>query len=306
MYTSRSMQIGSPNFAIGITSCYISGQIIKTVQSIRQSIGVGKFPIILVSDRMPISEKVKKRLEKYEVKIIENKYVSSVYVKQRQILQYTNAKIIIFTHDDVLFRRNTLAKVLSVLKTDPEISFVGVRNTPLPADNLFDAGVNVGTYLNNTIAQNWDQGDNYLAVLGRLTAFRTDWFKNKMKVHKNAVSLDAYLYFENSRLGGKYKCIWDSEILFRNPQNLNEHLKKSSRFQSSKNEMESYHKFDNLNKKYIIPYSVILKAIINQFLQNPLNFMSYLLIYTYTRVFKISAKKSLTPNWDVDLSTKSL
>jgi len=89
------MQIGSPNFAIGITSCYISGQIIKTVQSIRQSIGVGKFPIILVSDRMPISEKVKKRLEKYEVKIIENKYVSSVYVKQRQILQYTNAKIII-------------------------------------------------------------------------------------------------------------------------------------------------------------------------------------------------------------------
>lgn len=303
---SRSPLNKKSLFAVGITTCYGKGQIVRTIKSIRKSQNVGEFPIYVVSDRIPIGKITKQKFQKLGVTLIENKTPSSVFAKQRQILNISQSDIVIFTQDDVLFASDTIKKVLDAFSNDPKVTFVGVKNTPLPSPTLFGSAINVGTFLNNDIARFWNSGDNYLAVLGRLMAFRTSWIKNKMQVHDNAVSLDAYLYFENKRAGGKYKCIWDIGFYFKNPENMDEQLKKSSRFQNSKTEMLSYKKFKDLQKEYKIPKNVILFASKRQFFYQPINFLLYIFIYIYTRLRKTEAKKCLTPIWDVDISTKNL
>jgi hypothetical protein len=142
-------------------------------------------------------------------------------------------------------------------------------------------------------------------MFGRMIAFRRNWVK-KLDIEKNSVSADAYLYFENKKMGGKYKCLWDTPIYFREPTNLAEHLRKSSRFQLSKVEMEEYRKFNNLESEYKIPHRIKLQAMIEELVSNPISFILYLIVFAYTRIKAIPAEKCLTVLWEVDLSTKQI
>ncbi len=270
----------------------------------RGSTGIENFRLIIVADRTPIKAALKKALKTYDVELIENDYPSSAFSKQRQILDMTTDDIIIIAQDDILIDKDAFAKIVSTFRQQPEITFIGIKSEPLHPKSFIEASINIGTRLMNEIARNWNSGDNYLAVLGRLMAFRTQWLKSEISKSKDPVSLDAYFYLENKRKGGKYKCLWDTNLYFRNPQNLTEHLRKSSRFQHSKMEMKSIGYFDNLDREYQIPIIPIMKASCKEFVNHPIAFIGYVGIFIYTRFAKIKPENCLDVNWEVDLSTK--
>ncbi len=293
-----------PSFVVGINTCYCDEQIIDTVKSLRASENVPYFRIIIVSDRAKASPKVVAALKELNVELIENDDETSAWAKQIQILNIIDEEIIIMTQDDVLFHPKAIYNTVVEL-TKEGVTFVGLVNEPIKGESLIEEGISVGTRLNNGIAKNWNNGDNYLACLGRLMAFKTDYIKS-VYVEVDSISVDAYLYFENKKLGGKYVCLWDSPIYFRSPQNLEEHMRKSSRFQHSKIEMESYKRFPRLDAEYKIPLASIVKASIVEFFRNPVNFAAYCGIFWYTRLLKIRPDNCLYANWEVDISTKEI
>jgi hypothetical protein len=293
-----------PTFVVGITTCYCKDQILETLKSLRASKNVPYFKIIIVSDRGKVSTELRNKIESYDVTLVENDEAKSAQAKQIQILNMIDEEIIIQTQDDVLFDTLTIFNIVKSF-SEPGITFVGVKNEPLPEKSLVEAGISVGLRICNKIARNWNNGDNYLACLGRIMAFRTTWMKETY-INMEAVSLDAFLYLENKRMGGKYVCIWDTPVYFRSPQNILEHMRKSSRFQYSYIEMKSYQRFENLDSEYKIPLSVALRAMLSQLLQTPVPFIIYIGIYGYTRLFKIPALKCLYANWEVDISTKDI
>lgn len=294
-----------PSFLVGITTCYGEAQIIETVKSLRSSLHVpSDFRIVIVADHVKIKPYIKAALEALGVELYENKYETSAFAKQKQILDITTEEIVILTQDDVLFDPLTVVNTLRAFDTQG-ITFVGVRNQPLRPLTLTEGGISIGTTLSNSIGKYWNKGDNYLACLGRLMAFKTAYLKS-MYVETDSVSLDAYLYFENKKMGGKYKCIWDTPLYFRSPQNIIEHIRKSSRFQYSKDEMDSYERFGDLTKEYTIPKTAIIKGALVEFFKNPVYFALYIGIFAYTRLFKIKVENCLYPNWEVDESTKEI
>ena len=111
---------------VGITTCYGGESILETVKSIRASKGVGKFRFILIADRIPIKDAIKKELKKHDVKLIENKIESGQVTKQQQILKMTKSDIIVFTNDDVIFEPYTLATIVKLFKNDPELSLIHI------------------------------------------------------------------------------------------------------------------------------------------------------------------------------------
>lgn len=289
---------------VGITTCYGGESILETVKSIRASEGIKNFRFILVADREPISSKIKKELAKYNVELIENKVEGSQFKKKKQILRLCNTDLIIFTNDDVLFAKNTLNTVINEFQKNKKVTLISVNNQPLQSNSLVENAVNVGTNIVNRIARKWNSGDNYLSVIGRFEATRTNWIKRYFELKDDVVSSDQYIYFENKKHGGVYKYLPTVSVYFRNPQNLKEHLKKSSRFQYSKAEMSRY--FGYVSSDYKIPRLIFLKAIIREFMTNPIFFTLYILISLYTRFFKLPSKESLNPIWEVDLSTKKI
>jgi hypothetical protein len=289
---------------VGITTCYGDESILDTVRSVRSSKGVKDFDFIIIADRVPISQEIKKELNKYKVRLFENKIESSQVKKQKQILKLCKTDLIIFTQDDVLFERRTLSNVINAFVRNPETTFVSVKNEPVNTTNFVESVINSGTNINNRIAQNWNEGDNYLSVIGRLLAFRSAWIKKSLFIPDDLVSSDAYFYFENKRKGGIYDFLSDTKIIFKNPQNIKEHLRKSSRFQHSKLEMSKF--FTDISNEYAVPKIVALKSLTLELMSNPISTSFYLLMYIYTRFAKLKPSVILKSIWDVELSTKKV
>jgi cellulose synthase/poly-beta-1,6-N-acetylglucosamine synthase-like glycosyltransferase len=210
-------------FTVGITTHYGEDSIIKTVKSVRASKGVENFRFIIVADSVPINPTLKKNLKKYDVELIENKTESGQIKKKKQILERCKTDIIIFTQDDVIFESNTISKIMKAFEKNPRATFVSVHNEPVKATSFVEDIVSVGTKIGNRIAKYWNSSDNYLSVVGRCEAFRTDFAKKHFRFIDKVVSTDAFFYFENKKNGGKHIYLKDAKLYFKNPKTLEEH-----------------------------------------------------------------------------------
>ena len=276
------------SFTVGVTTCYGDVSIIDTVKSIRNSKNVGNFKFILIADRVALTAEIKKALKELRVDLIENKTESSLVRKQKQILSLTKTDLIIFTQDDVLFAPNTLSAVVKRFERHPKTTMISI--------------LNIGTNIANKFAKYWNFGDNYLSVIGRFMAFKTDTI-NKFRM-PDVSSVDTFYYLENKRVNGTYEYLSNIPVYFKNPQNMTEHLRKSSRFQFSMLEMSHY--FNHLSNEYNVPKLVQLRGFGEQFLESPFMTVFYILIYLYTRLLKMRPNVVLNTAWDIDVSTKKV
>lgn len=288
--------------AVGIGTCYGKGQLIESVTSLREKQGID-CELTVVADRFPLDKDTKKQLKALGAKVRENKVEGSYLVKLLPAIRSSDSDLFVMSQDDIKYSPNWLKYIVEAFEKDKNLTFAALPNIPLTPMGMFEAGANVGTRLNNRMGKMWRNGDNYLAVLGRIMVFRTNWLK---KIHmEDAVSLDAYYYLENKKMGGKYKCLWNIPLYFRNPQNWQEQLRKSSRFQNSYYEMKSYGRFDNLEEEYRVPLRIIIKAAVIEFISYPRDFLIYCGIFLMTRILKQKPNSCLIANWQVDLSTKN-
>ena len=294
----------NPSVTVSIITCYGGASLIDTARSIRASVNMPAFRFVIVADRNGVAPEVKKELAPYNVEIIEKIGEDwTPHRKWRLIRDITTTDLLVLTQDDVIFEPDALAQAVGQFTANPETTIVNIRNIPAKPENIFEAGVNVGTRLANRIGELWNHGDNYIGLLGRAMVVRTEWFK-KIELPDDVVSSDAYLYFLNKKMGGVYYNMAGARINFRNPQNMGEHWRKSSRFQYSEHEMQRYFT-ENLHDEYHVPLSVIVRAVCEEFVQHPAAMLVYSYIWIYTRLFKQRAEKALaTTHWEVDTSTK--
>lgn len=292
------------SLTVGITTCYGHDQLLETVKSIRGSRGVRPFRFIIIADRTPISMMLKRELQKFDVELIENRKEAGQIPKQKQILRMTTSDLLLFTQDDILFEPDALATIVKRFEDHPDTTMVSIRNQPLPAATPFERAVSVGTRLNNDIARRWRQGDNYLSVIGRCMAFRTNFLRKNFSLPDDIVNSDAYCYFENKKKGGMYEYISDVAVYFRNPQRFREFLRKSSRFQLSLLELSRY--FGDLSHEYHPPFLLRLAAMFRAALSDPVLFLYYLGIYGRSRIFRLQPATALNAVWEADLSTKRI
>ncbi|KKT57806.1 MAG: hypothetical protein UX91_C0005G0092 [Candidatus Amesbacteria bacterium GW2011_GWB1_47_19] len=290
---------------VGIYTHSTGNYILKTVRSILDSQGMSEFKLMIVADGTPLDAESIRQLKKWKVIYKYNPIPSSINLKQKQIIASCKEKYLILTQDDVIFMPDTIRYIMSEFLKNSEVTFIGVKNVPLKGNSFLADCINIGTFLTNRIAEAWRNGDNYLSVIGRLEAFPTAWIK-KMRLKEGAVSSDANYYFENKRMGGKYLCLRNTGIFFRNPQNLTEQRAKSSRFLHSRREMHHYNRYFDLKREYTIPVNIILNSGLKEFLTDPIHFIGYTLIFCYTRIFRFPHNYSLKAVWKPDISTKQL
>lgn len=301
MNTSKNKKL---TLTVGITTCYGDSSIIHTIKSVRNSKGVYNFKFILIADRIPLKPELKKELKKYNVTVLENKTEASQVKKQKQILKLTNTDLIIFTQDDILLDPHALELTVKEFTKNPKLTMVSIPYKSVAPTTLFENIINVGTEYVNRLASYWNSGDNYLSSVGRFMAFRTKFIKNKFRMPETIATSDAYYYFENKFSGGTYKLITDTTVYFKNPTNMKEHLRKSSRFQYSNLEMSKY--FKKVDNEYIIPKHIIVKTLFEQFIKSPVRTTLYFGVFFYTRILKLAPSTVLNAVWEVDLSTKNL
>ncbi len=288
---------------VGIPTCYGGQSLVETIRSLRASNFKDNFEIMIEADRTPWSREVKESLKKMGAKSHWNSIEGSQCKKLNQIIKKAQGDIFIFTQDDIIFDAETLNEIHKAFSEDPKLTMAGIRVLPLKPITYFEGVMGVMLKVVDKIVRRWNSGDNYLMANGRCLAFKTSFLK-KFRISDKLINTDAFMYFENESLKGKFSSLNQAKVFIRTPQNIKDQIGPSSRFQYSKIEMSHYFN-ENLSSQYAIPLNVLIKAAFQEFLSNPVNFSVYILVHLYTRFKKQPKEKALRTLWRIDSSTKT-
>ncbi len=291
----------SPTITVGIPTCWSGTSLVSAVDSIR----LQHYPcrIIVSADRTPISRTIRTALEKQNVEIIWNEHEGSQFKKLNQIIRCSLSDIFIFTQDDVVFSPGLLKKIVEEFQKFNSLTMLGIPILPLASTTPFGNALGFMIRSIDRINTAWRNGDNYLSASGRCLAFKTNFLKH-MTIPDTVLNGDAYLYFEHKRIGGIFRKLQTEAVYIKPPEKLADQIGPSSRYQTSRDEMETlFHK--NLKQEYSIPLGIIFHAVLSELFSHPFSVLSYFVIWLYTRIFKSKQSHHLTPLWSIDTSTKS-
>lgn len=283
-----------------IPTCYGEVSLITAVNSIVKSAG-DNVKIIVLADSVPLSDEIKKSLDSLNVLYKENKTPSSQISKIKQLLNMVKTEYVIFTQDDISVPKNAFEELDTFIQNNQNLTMFTVRNTPTKPTTLVDYSLTGGTLIANYIEKNWYKGQNYLNGCGRFLGFKTEFMK-KFRLPEKIVNVDAYLYFENSRLGGSFNRCWDAVMFYTLPRSLQEQIRKSSRYQYGHEELMEY--FTDINKQLTIPLNLKIQGLMNTSLKHPLNIAAYIPFLVITRLIRQKKRESSNVMWEVDQSTK--
>jgi len=286
---------------VGIPTCYGGSSLLATVKSILASKGVGKFRFVVVADRTPIGSAMKKELKRLGVELIWNKKEGSQFKKIKQIVAMCQSDVLVITQDDITFKPNTLANIMRVFATRPELTMVGARVLALPAKTRIETVLASMVHMVDYITTFWNT-DNYLMASGRCLAFRTEKIK-KFRIPETVINGDMFLYLENKRLQGAFARPQDAAVYIRCPQRLKDQIGPSSRYQYSEQEMARYFNVP-VAQEYRIPLRAKIRAAAKEFLAHPLAVLGYGGVFLYTRLRRQPVKTVSNPVWNIDTSTK--
>lgn len=286
---------------IGIPTCYGGRSLISAVTTMRAE-SPKECTISVIADSVPFTEDEKHQLEKLDVQFTENKSPASQITKVGQLVAQTTSEIFIFTQDDVRFTKTTIKEILNCFEANPELTMVAARILPEKSTKKVSLALMQGIAITDSIIQTWNNGDNYLASNGRCLAFRTSHLK-KFRFPSEIIGTDAFLYFENQRLGGTFHRLESAEVYDTVPSHFKEHLNQTSRFQFSEQEIQPFFSY-SLRNQYAIPIFVGLIALLKRLLRSPIYTTSYMAILLLSKIKKNSKKTATNPFWTMDASTK--
>ena len=289
-------------FTVGLPTYYGAPAIVATAKSIRASVGVGEFRLIVTVDGKPLQPEIQEQLAALDAEIIFNPIRGGQTTRIKQLIQLCETDILILTQDDVLFEPTTVAELLKTFSDQPAITMIGARIKPIPAEKRFERIIEMGVRLNYVIGRRWNGGDNYLLAIGRCLAFRSQFVK-RCSIPDEIINSDAYLYFENKRRGGKFICAEHAVVFNKSQQKLKEYVKQSRRFKNSFNELGKY--LPNIKNEYVFPKSLAVYQLFRELLGHPLLTGGYLGLQFYVRLAPSGAVvKKEKKYWETDVSTK--
>lgn len=289
------------SFTVGIPTYYGAPAIIDTVKSILRSVQAPPFRIIVTVDGNPLKPEIETGLRNLGAEVIFNKVRGGQTSRIKQLIALCQTDILILTQDDVLFTPTAVAEIVTLFSKEPSVTMIGANIKPITAENFFERIVEVGVRIRDVVGRRWLNGDNYLMSIGRCLAFRTDTAK-RLVISDEIINSDAYLYFENKRVGGHFLPCETAVVFNKSPQHLKEHLKQSRRFHNSRNELSAYTDAQ-LPSGYAVPRRLVISSIIREFVSHPILTICYLAItiYSYLGHQKNAPKKRF---WETDVSTK--
>lgn len=291
-----SNSIAKTTITIGIPTRYGGAQIIPTIKSIKGSRDIKIDHFLVVADKTPISTEEKLALGNLGVDLVWNDEEGSWVKKAKQMIRMCKTDILIITQDDVLFEKITVSEIVNTFQGDEKITMVSSVILPLPPKTYFESVLDIGVRIVCRIATLWNLGDNYLSASGRCMSFKTEFLK-KIEIPDNIINADAFLYFENKKLGGVMKFASESKVYIDQPMTLREQLGPSSRYQMSKTELAAYYKND-IASEYKVPFLIALRGTLAEFIRSPIRTLLYLSVLVYTRLYRNSIKQASNPLWN--------
>jgi cellulose synthase/poly-beta-1,6-N-acetylglucosamine synthase-like glycosyltransferase len=293
----------SLSVTIAIPTCYGGASLLSALKSVQTAAHKHAVTYMVVADTIPLEQHILDELLALGVVVTQNSTRSSQLSKLKQMIKVCTTDLFIFTHDDIVFDPHALSAILRTFETYPETTLACSRVLPAPATTWFEAILASGSAIAYRIGEQWNRGDNYLLANGRCIAFRTEALK-KLSIPDTIVNGDGWFYIANKLSGGVFRFAGDAIVYTKSPQTLSEHMRQSSRFQYSYEELSGYFSAADISEEYNIPVVLMVRSFLQEFFVRPLLTACYMAVMLYSRMYKPPKDGYATTLWQVDASTK--
>lgn len=224
--------------------------------------------------------------------------------RQNEILKVFKGDILVLLNADVLPNNEFfLARIIAPFSINKKIGIVSGRGIPLSAETFFEKMINFSTAMKEEMVEKINGGNNVYFCHGHSRAFsrafadRFSW--------ADAVSEDAYSYFMCKKLGFSFHYAKDAEIVYRSPQNFNDHMKQSTRFFKGQRNLGQHVASNIVANEHNIPYNVIITTTFKYFFKNPVLLCEYVAVLLAAKIISLG-KSTISVNWDMATSSKTL
>jgi glycosyltransferase involved in cell wall biosynthesis len=282
-----TVSIGIPAYNEGVNIQTLLRSLLAQKES-----GIAIKEIIVLSDGSNDNTREKvAALKNKKIRFIDDGLRLGKSARLNHIFNIFTGEVLVLVDADVLIRdKNLIAQIVKNANLRKH-GIVGINALPLPAQTYFERILETGVYVMKDIAKGWHGGNNYLSFKGAFLALDGALAK-KITMPNSIVNNDAFLYFSAVQE--------DSRVYYRSPMTLGDHLKQSSRYQSSEGELKNHFRLD-WEHHYKIPSSLMVTGMIKGLVTRPLTMVSYLGVYAYTKMYK---EKSIQSTWSIAKSTK--
>ncbi|MGH7204389.1 MAG: glycosyltransferase [Candidatus Levyibacteriota bacterium] len=291
-----------PSISIGIPAYNEAKNIKKLLKSLLQQreVGFRLESIIVASDgSSDATDKEVKSLKDKRIALWDDHKRLGKSARLNELFRKNTADILILADADIQINDTNLLSILVKESNFQHEGIVSVNVTPIKGKTFVENSLNAGVFAVKQISENWRNGNNYLSFKGCFLALDKNLVK-KIHMPTTLVNNDAFLYF--SALVHNYKPAYRKNcvVYYRSPATLDDHLKQSSRFKSSSEELKQYFKM-NLEKEYKAPIAIMMSSILQSLIKRPVFFLAYLGINSISHIKKQTNIKS---TWSIASSTK--
>lgn len=223
--------------------------------------------------------------------------------RQNELLDKFRGDILVILDADILPKDDNFFKnLIAPISKDKKVGMTSCIRIPIEGGNFFEKIINFSVALKNDIFTNLPVNNMYTCA-GAARAFSRK-FANKLK-WPSTVAEDVFSFLLCKNSGFSFIEVTNTNIVYRSPNNFNDHLRQSARFKQSQKVMYQYFPKELVDKNYKISTRIIIKSCVRFFFKNPLFFMVYTLIYCMTLVASKFIDKT-SAKWDLSISSKKL
>jgi glycosyltransferase involved in cell wall biosynthesis len=222
---------------------------------------------------------------------------------QNRIFEKSNSEILVLLNADIAIKdKNFIEKLASPIMESENIGLTSPLVFPVKPETFFEKAIAQSHTEKNRLFKEIGSDNIYLCH-GRARAFSKRLYK-KFKFPK-VVAEDAYSYLICNELGLKFAFVSGTKIFFRSPQNINDHIKQSSRFSKGIGELEKFFNRDLIQKSFNIPVKKYIKFLFRFFVSSPSTAVIYVIVMIYTKVFSKFSPR-ISPIWSVSATSKKI
>jgi cellulose synthase/poly-beta-1,6-N-acetylglucosamine synthase-like glycosyltransferase len=302
MLTFTNHMTSRPKLSVGIPAHNEEKNIRRLLQSVLDQ-DSGNFElveIIVASDGSTDRTMAQAMsLDNPKIILMDGREREGQYFRQNEVLKiFTGDYLLLLNADVVLPDRHLIAKLLEPF-ANPKVGIVCPQVIPLPAENFFERVINYSVRFKTEMYENFNAASNILLCHGRARLIRGSLARQL--VFPNSVSEDAYSYVACLDLGYEFFYQKSTQVNYRSPQTLADHLSQSKRYFKGKAKITTQKRY---RFYYKIPSSVALLSIGKYFLLNPTYFLCYLSILSLS-IFLAQFYHPSTI-WEEAVSSKNL
>jgi glycosyltransferase involved in cell wall biosynthesis len=292
-----------PTVRIGISALNEQSNIRKLVRSIlsQDTLGFQLEDIVVVSDGSTdetVSEA--RAVKSSKVKVVEHSQRRGKSQRMAELFGTTDADVLVmFDADVVLDSSQTIEQLVDPILRGGA-SLASGRPLKIESDTKFDRLMDVSMDLQDYVKKNINHGDNVYACHGRIVALSRALYSS---IAPDGIisSNDAYLYFANQQIKGKFVYVDSATVKFKMPQTEKDFIKQQARFAGGSRALE--HVFGTeVAAQYRIPVSIYAKACGHVMARHGFSFARYFIL----RFKGKFARPSSHALWDVSSTTKKL